>query len=256
MVVSALLEGRRVIITGGASGMGGAMVGAFPAMGARVASMDIHAVDGARIVEDAGAAAFFQVDVTSEASVIAAMQAAVGALGGLDVLIHAAGVAPFAAAAETSLDFWNHAMAVNATGTFLTNRAAYPYLRAHGGTILNFASAADVKGHPGKAAYAAAKGAVLAWTRTIAVEWGREGVRANAVAPAIWTPMYDQTRAAMDEDQLAAHDAVKAQTIPFGGRLGDVTRDFVPVLAFLASDGARFINGQVIAIDGGMLMVR
>ena len=86
--------------------------------------------------------------------------------------------------------------------------------------------------------------------------WGREGVSANAVAPAIWTPMYDQTRAAMDEDQLAAHDAVKAQTIPLGGRLGDVERDFVPVLAFLASDGARFINGQVIAVDGGMLMVR
>jgi NAD(P)-dependent dehydrogenase (short-subunit alcohol dehydrogenase family) len=256
MAMSASLDGRRIIITGGASGMGAAMVRAFPAMGARVASLDVQSAEGARIVDEAGAAAFFQVDVASEASVIAAVEAAVGVLGGLDVLIHAAGVAPFAAAAETKLDLWNHVMAVNATGAFLTNRAAYPHLRAKGGTILNFASAAGVKGHPGKAAYAAAKGAVLAWTRTIAVEWGREGVSANALAPAIWTPMYDQTRAAMDEDQLAAHDAAKAQTIPLGGRLGDVARDFVPVLAFLASDGARFINGQVIAVDGGMLMVR
>jgi NAD(P)-dependent dehydrogenase (short-subunit alcohol dehydrogenase family) len=113
-----------------------------------------------------------------------------------------------------------------------------------------------VRGHPGKAAYAAAKGAVVAWTRTIAQEWGRYGISANAIAPAIWTPMYEASRNELTPEQLVAHDAFKTRTIPLGGRLGDVEKDFVPVMAFLSSAGARFVSGQVIPIDGGMLMVR
>ena len=250
------LSGRRIIITGGASGMGEGLVRAFPALGARVVSMDLAEDVGRRIAAEAGATAFAPVDVTNEHSVEQAVAQAVGLLGGLDVLIHAAGAAPGGSAAATSLDLWTRTLAVNATGTFLMNRAVFPHMADHGGSIVNFASAAGVKGHPGKAAYAAAKGAVLAWTRTIAAEWGPHGIRVNAIAPAIWTQMYDRTRLEMTADELTAHDSLKARTIPLGGRLGDVEKDFVPVLAFLASQEARFISGQTIAIDGGMLMVR
>jgi NAD(P)-dependent dehydrogenase (short-subunit alcohol dehydrogenase family) len=249
------LTGRRIIVTGGASGMGEGLVRAFPALGANVVSLDLNLETG-KAIADAAGASFQKVDVSDQASVDGAVDAAVDTLGGLDVLIHAAGIAPFSPSESTPLEMWNTVMAINATGTMLTNQAAFRHLQDRGGAILNFASAAGLDGLPRKAAYSASKGAVLAWTRTVAAEWGRFGITVNAIAPAIWTPMYDKTRSEMSADQLAAHDAQLAQAIPIGGRLGDIDHDFVPVMAFFASDGAGFITGQTISIDGGTLKVR
>lgn len=249
------VAGKRVLVTGGASGMGAGIVRAFPGLGAKVFSVDLNEADGAAIAKEAGAG-FAVCDVTSSQSVSAAVQAAVDTLGGLDVLIHAAGVAPGSPAADASLDTWNLALAVNATGTFLTNTAVFAHLKEHGGRIINFASAAGIKGYPGKPAYAAAKGAVVAWTRTIAVEWAPYGILANAISPGIWTPMYDKTRASMTPEQLAAHDETMKTAVPLGGKLGDIDRDLVPVAAFLSGPGAGFLTGQIFAVDGGSTMLR
>jgi NAD(P)-dependent dehydrogenase (short-subunit alcohol dehydrogenase family) len=252
---AASLDGRRIVITGGASGMGAGLVRGLPRLGALVASLDLNEEAGAEVARAAGVP-FVPADVSERASVTKAIDEAAGLLGGLDVLIHAAGIAPGAPAEEITSEDWERILAVNATGTFLANQAAFPHLCDHGGQILNFASAAGVKGYAGKAAYAASKGAVLAWSRSIALEWAGFGITVNCIAPAIWTPMYDKTRAAMTPEQLAGHDAFMATAMPLGGKLGDVERDLVPVIAFLSGDGARFMTGQVFPVDGGMLMVR
>jgi len=250
------LAGRRIIVTGGASGMGAGLVRALPTFGASVVSLDMAADEGGAVAAEAGAR-FIACDVSVPAAVTTAVSAAVDHLGGLDVLVHAAGIAPGAPAGEMPIEQWNLAMAVNATGTFLMNQAVLPALiEAGGGRIINFASAAGITGYPGKAAYAASKGAVVAWTRTVALEWATHGITVNAIAPAIWTPMYDRTRASMTPEQLAAHDASMAKTVPLGGRLGDIDRDLVPVVAFLAGPGSGFMTGQIYSVDGGKLMLR
>ncbi|MNL24443.1 3-oxoacyl-[acyl-carrier-protein] reductase FabG [compost metagenome] len=96
---------------------------------------------------------------------------------------------------------------------------------------------------------------MLAWTRTVAREWGPLGITVNAIAPAMWTPMYEATRASMSTEQLQQHDAYMTRQVPIGGQLGEPARDLAPVLVFLAGDGSRFVTGQTLMIDGGMLML-
>jgi NAD(P)-dependent dehydrogenase (short-subunit alcohol dehydrogenase family) len=258
------ISGLRVIVTGGASGMGEAVVKDLVRHGARVASLDMNDEAGAAIVaaagakaQDGGSAVYVHCDVADEASVRDAFAAAAEALGGLEVLVHCAGVAPGAPAAEITLSGWEKVFAINARGTFLTNQAAFELMKAGGyGRIINFASAAGIIGLPNKAHYAATKGAVLAWSRTVAKEWGRHGVTVNCIAPAIETPMYRKTRSLMAPEALEALDARLASDMPIDGKLGDPDRDLAPVIRFIAGPGSRFMTGQVFAVDGGTVMVR
>ena len=216
------LKDSRILVTGGAKGMAAAALRAFVADGARVVSLDIDSALGTQVAADAtakgpGRADFIACDVSEEAAVEAAVTQAIAN--------------------------WDRLFAINTRSTFLMNRAVFPHLKDKGGRILNFASSAGVQGLPNKAHYSATKGAVLAWSRTIAKEWGRYGITVNCVLPAIRTPMYELTRSRMTPDQLAAHDANLGAAVPIGGKLGDVERDFVPVIRFLASADAHFMTG-------------
>jgi NAD(P)-dependent dehydrogenase (short-subunit alcohol dehydrogenase family) len=167
----------------------------------------------------------------------------------------AGGARPTAAELVTDEE-WDWLFAINAKGTFITNQAAFPYLKDKGGRIINFGSNAGAAGVIGLAHYGATKGAVMAWTRTLAKEWGKYGICVNAVAPGMWTPMYEGSRATFDAEGLAAHDRHMANIIPLGGKLGNPDQDLAPFMVFLAGDGARFITGQTLSVDGGLLMVR
>jgi NAD(P)-dependent dehydrogenase (short-subunit alcohol dehydrogenase family) len=195
-------------------------------------------------------------DVSDAASVNAAFTEADSFLGGLDALVHAAGIAPGEPASEVTSEAWDKVMAVNARSTMLTNQAAFHRLKDKGGRIVNFASGAGVMGMVGKASYSASKGAVLSWTRTIAREWGQHRINVNAVCPGISTPMYAKTRSLMTPEQLVEHDAFMAREVPLGGKLGDPDEDFLPVIRFLIGPGSKFMTGQTFQVDGGMVMVR
>jgi 3-oxoacyl-[acyl-carrier protein] reductase len=146
---------------------------------------------------------------------------------------------------------------VNLYGTVYSNQAAYGPMRdGGGGSIINFGSSAGMKGEFRAGAYSASKGAVLAWTRVIASEWGRDGIRANAMAPAIRTPMYEKSSASLSEAERVARDRALASRMLLGDTLGDPDQDFAPAMVFLASDESRFITGQTIAVNGGLLFVR
>ena len=253
------LEGKRVIVTGVAGGIGASALKAIAAAGARVAGLDVSDEAGGAVVAQANAAGpgrahYLHCDIRRRDAVNAAFAEAVGWLGGLDALVNVAGVQHAAPAEDITDAEWDLIFDVNTRGTLNTNQAAFPHLRERGGRILNFASAAGVVGLPGCAHYSASKAAVLGWSRTVAKEWARFDITVNAIAPGMWTPMYDATRARLDEEGLKAHDAMMARAIPLGGRLGDPDRDLAPVLVFLLGDGARFITGQTLAVDGGLMI--
>ena len=256
------LQDRRIIVTGGARGIGAATVRSFTAAGATVVSMSLNQelgdeVAAAASAEGPGKAAFLRADVSDPEQVEAAFDEAAARLGGLDVLAHAAAIQrPGDASGVTAAD-WDAMFAVNVRGTMLTNQAAHRHMAASGGgSIINFGSISGLRAEPGAPAYSAAKGAVHSWTRTAAAAWGGDGVRVNAVLPAMVTPMYEAARAGLDDAGRTEDHWVNKRTIALGQEYGDPDRDLGPVMVFLASDGSRFITGQLLPVDGGQAATR
>jgi NAD(P)-dependent dehydrogenase (short-subunit alcohol dehydrogenase family) len=255
------VKGKRIIVTGGARGLGATAVHAFAKEGAQVVSLDVLDEKGKKVAEEAGqrgpgSVNFLHCDISNRDEVERVFEVAVGNLGGLDVLVNSAGLNRITPAEEISIEETDLILKVNVYGTIYTNQSAFKYLRDRGGRIINFASIAGMNPYPGGAHYSASKGAVASWTRTVAHEWGKYDITVNSVAPAIWTPMYDERRAYMDEEKLRKHDESYKKLIPIGGKLGDPDNDFAPVLLFLASESSRFITGQIISVDGGMVSTR
>jgi 3-oxoacyl-[acyl-carrier protein] reductase len=245
-VPHASLAGRRILVTGGATGIGAAAVRVLHAAGARLAAT-YHKTAPA---DDAPDVTWLQCDARE-----AAFGDAVWELGGLDVLVNAAGLWQAGVPGSITADQIDFLLATNVKATILTNQAAHAIMRENGGHIINFGSAEAVMGSPIAAVYASTKGAVQAWTRSAAKAWGADRVTVNALAPAVQTPGADRLRDFLGPDAAAFIDQQMKLSIPLGGKLGDPATDLGPVLVFLASEGAGFITGQLIPVDGGLAMV-
>jgi NAD(P)-dependent dehydrogenase (short-subunit alcohol dehydrogenase family) len=250
------LQGKRIIVTGGASGIAAAAVRAYVGEGATVASLDVDDEAGRKVAAEAGKAVrYFHCDIADGKQVADVFAQAVAHLGGLDVMANVAGVERRTPAEDIQDDEIDLIFRVNVSGTIYTNQAAFRHMKDHGGRIINFGSGAGIRGQAGSAHYSASKGAVMSWTRTVAQEWAKYGITVNSVVPAIWTPMYDAWRSRMSDQERMIHDMAMKHVVLIGGKLGDPDRDMAPVMVFLASDASHFMTGQCFSVDGGMIML-
>jgi len=246
---------RSVVVTGGAKGIGRALVARFLAEGDRVTALGRDAEALARLRGELhsgapGTLGVLACDVADEAAVAAAF----GEIGGVDVLVNNAGVSTAAPLARTTLEDWERNVAVNATGAFLCTRAVIAAMRERDrGAIVTVASTAGRAGAPYTAAYTASKHAAVGLMRAVAAEVAGSGVRVNAVCPAfVDTPMTERSveRIAEATGRSAQEgEAALAATSPLG-RLLD-PQEVADAVLWLASDAARSINGQTLILDGG-----
>ena len=243
-------ENKNILVTGAGSGIGRAAALRIAAEGGRVLCTDINAagIDQAvsDIAEASGSAEAMVFDISREGEAERCV-AKVREWGQLDAVVNMAGILRFANAHETSLDVWQQIINVNLTGTFMLCRAALPALIESKGALVNAASTASLNGLPWGVAYGASKGGVMALTRSIAVEYAKRGVRANCVCPGdIQTGMVDGL--AFPED--ADFSLLNRITSLSGAKGPEVVAG---VIAMLASDDGKHINGEEIRVDGGML---
>ena len=249
------MEGRVAFVTGGGSGMGRETARLLAEAGAQVTICDRDgeaARKTAEIVEQAGGTARAdQVDVSDSSAVDRAVAAAADAFGPIDALVNIAGIYRIAAVEDIADEDWARMFAVHVNGTFYTCRAALPgMIAARSGAIVNMSSLHAVRGQANAAHYAAAKGAIIGLTKSIAREKGPLGIRANAVAPGpIDTPLW---RGAVPPDEIDTVMAKRSEVIPMG-RLG-APAEVAQTIVHLLSPAASYITGQVVTIDGGESM--
>ncbi|MGH0030538.1 MAG: SDR family NAD(P)-dependent oxidoreductase [Myxococcota bacterium] len=245
-------DGKVALITGAASGIGRATAVRLAGEGARVLCADVQAdavAETAKLATEAGGEAEARVcNVADAGEVRACVEACVDRFGGLDVLVNVAGILRFGHTEEFPFETWRQVLSINLDGTFLMCHAALPHLIARRGNIVNVSSVAALSGLAYGAAYAASKGGVSALTRTLAVEFAKQGVRCNAVNPgSIKTPM-TASGAGLPKDAdiplILRHNTLDQPRGP---------EEVAHLIAFLASDEAAHINGEEVRIDGGAL---
>ena len=238
---------RVALVTGGASGIGRATVHRLVDEGARVLAVDLSQEgldETAKSASDPSRVQGLAGDVSVPAFAGAAVAAAVDGFGQLDVLVNGAGILRFEHSHEADLDAWDRILRVNLTGTFLFCRAAIPALLERRGAIVNVSSTSAHFGHPWAAAYASSKGGVLALTKTLAVEYAKQGLRVNAVCPgSIETPITGMFNLPDGADGKLLHRIMS----PTGMAKPEVV---AAAIAYLGSDDATHVIGEDLRIDG------
>ncbi|MGZ4705066.1 MAG: SDR family NAD(P)-dependent oxidoreductase [Acidimicrobiales bacterium] len=230
------LDNTVSLVTGGASGIGAACAARFAAEGATVVTADIAGTPD------------HVLDVTNEAAVSAAVDAIVAQHGRLDSVVNAAGVAGGGPAHLVPLEEWERVIAINLTGTFLVAKHALrPMLEQGSGSIINIASIEGIEGTEGGSAYNASKAGVIMFTKNLAIDYGRAGVRANAICPGfIETPLLN---AVMDLPEMTkARETIRDHHKL--GRFGQPS-EIAGAALFLASEDSSFVTGHALVVDGG-----
>jgi D-threitol dehydrogenase (NAD+) len=238
------LAGKVAVVTGGASGIGRAIVNAYAAKGATVAVLD-RAVEALEpLLSGAGPAAVLGCDVTDTSSVVAAVAEVVARFRRIDVLVNSAGVALLGAAEEFGLEQWNATLAVNLTGAFIMSQHVGRVMLDHGrGSIISLASQAASVALPGHVAYCASKSGLLGLTKVLALEWAGRGVTANTISPTVvLTPLGREAWDNPEGEALRAQIPTQRFALP---------EEIAAAAVFLASDSARMINGADLVVDGG-----
>ena len=249
------LHGKTALITGGGGGIGRATALALARQGARIASVDLDgdaAQETAKAIEANGGTSWASMlDVTDSAAVSAVIGEAECALGPIDRLVNIAGIYRLIDAENITDEDWRRMFSIHVDGTFFCCRAALPGMIARGsGAIVNTSSLHAIRGQAGAVHYSAAKGAIVGLTKALAREKAPSGIRVNAVAPGpIDTPLF---RGAIPPGEADTLIAKRTSIIPMG-RLGRVD-EVAGVIAFLLSDAASYMTGQIVTIDGGEVM--
>ncbi len=253
------LENKVAIITGGARGIGAAMVDRYVAEGAKVAIADIALADAQQTAARHGDKAFaVQIDVTKIASIEAAIDAVVARWGGVDILVNNAGVFDMGPIVEVSEASWDKVFSVNTKGLFFTLQAVAKRMIAQGrgGKIINFASQAGRRGEALVATYCASKAAVLSITQSAGLDLIRHRINVNGLAPGVVdTPMWGQVDALFakyEQRPIGEKKRLVGEAVPYG-RMGLPT-DFGGAAVFLASSDADYVVAQTLNVDGGNWM--
>jgi NAD(P)-dependent dehydrogenase (short-subunit alcohol dehydrogenase family) len=243
-----LLEGKTAVITGAGSGIGQASALAMAREGASVAILDSNEAAGRQTADQLTAqkfnAAFFAVNVTSEEQVRAVIAQIIDKFGRIDILHNNAGIAIRHTVAEQDEQGWQTCMDVNLKGVFLCAKHVIPHMLDRGGSIINTASVTGIVGVRNRAVYSATKGAVVALTRNMALDYARHQIRVNCICPGfVRTPLAK----ALLEDPIKERRLVDAHPL---GRLG-TPGDVANAVLFLASELASWVTGHALVVDGG-----
>jgi NAD(P)-dependent dehydrogenase (short-subunit alcohol dehydrogenase family) len=242
-----MLRDRRILITGGARGLGRKFAEAALGAGARVAIADILEDDGRAAAKEIGAT-FVSLDLAHPASIDACARSAADALGGLDGLVNNGAITSSGGKTldELEVEVWDRVMTVNVRGTWLMTRAAAPHLRAAGaGRVINIASDTALWGAPRLLAYVASKGAVIAMTKSMARELGPDRITVNAVAPGLTLVEATEYVPAERHRLYQEGRAIGRAQLP---------EDVCGAVTYLLSDAAGFVTGQLLAVNGGFVM--
>ncbi|TIC85059.1 SDR family oxidoreductase [Nocardioides sp. GY 10113] len=245
------LQDRVAVVTGGAAGIGRAIVETFADEGARVVLVDRELDGAAGLLEAYGdRVAAVRGDVAERATAEAAVAEAVARFGSLSVLVTCAQGSVQKPFLEQSVDDLEVSLRSGLHQTWHFLQVAHPHLRVAGGSVITFASGAGLDGMPTQSSYAAAKEAIRGLSRTVANEWARDGIRVNTICPIAATEGVQRWAAAFPDDY-----ARSAAKVPMG-RWGDPRADVAPIVLFLASDDSRYMTGQTLMADGGSIKLR